>query len=260
MRFFNKYINQVTVALAVLWTMPVLAQQPATPKSTVEDIVSTIALEKKSLEKGVAWEREESRLEDDYRSNMLELAWLEKNEELLSRYVEEANERLAEMTRTKARIEQIEGELVSKLLATVDKLDVLVQHDIPFHARERQDRMTFLKDTVVDYDLGMGEKLRRVLEGLQAELGYAQDAELIEQQTITIEGKDQLVSILRAGRVGYYAISVDKTRGWFYQLGQGFTALNEEQLLALADLKAMMESKMFSYLPALPVCEVSREK
>ena len=254
-----KHLAQFGIALTVFWALPLLAEQATTPKSTVKDIVSTIELEKKNLEKGAAWEREESKLQDEIRHAMLELAWLEKNEELLYRYVNEANERLIELEETKLKIEQIEAELESTLLTSVDELNLFVKKDLPFLAQERTDRMEFLQDSVVDYDLGVGEKLRRVFEGFQAELGYGKNSELSKQQTITIDGQKQQVFTVRAGRIGYYAIASDKSRGWVYVPNEGFKALDAEKVFVLAEATSMMESRMFSSLAALPIYEVSSE-
>ena len=105
-------------------------------------------------------------------------------------------------------IEVTETNIVPQLLSMVDWLDDFIDSDIPFHAKERQQRIEYLKTSMIDPDISLPERYRRVLEAYQIESEYGYT---IESYTATISVADEhlQVSILKIGRIGLYYQSED---------------------------------------------------
>ena len=76
---------------------------------------------------------------------------------------------------------------------------------------ERTRRLAFLKDSLADYDLGSGEKLRRILEALHVEADYGRNIEKSEA-VLDIQGSQTSVYLLRIGRTAVFYVSLDGTK------------------------------------------------
>ncbi len=105
-------------------------------------------------------------------------------------------------------IEVTEKAIVPHLLSMVDWLDSFVDQDMPFHSEERQQRIAYLKSSMVDPDVGLPERYRRVLEAYQVESEYGYTIEAYPY-TISLSGEKLNVKLLRVGRIGLYYQSED---------------------------------------------------
>jgi len=113
-------------------------------------------------------------------------------------------------------------------------------------------RLNFLHQTLVNYELDSAEKLRRVLEGMQVELSYGRQTEL-SAGTINVAGVEQIVEFLRLGRVGIYALAINGEQGWMWNRDTGYSQLSKADLVELNHAVAMVARQSITSIPNLPV-------
>jgi len=250
------YSLAVWALCAALWLVPGTARAagPASPGAVLDAVSSAIAVDKAAQEQGAKWEREREQMQEDLRQARLEAAWYAMQARTFTRYVETARGRVAELRKTHQELQRMEAELEGHLVAAVEALDAVVAQDMPFLVEERAQRMDFLHKTVGDYDLPGAEKLRRVLEAMQVELGYATGAELAPG-VIEVDGESHSVRLVRVGRVGLFALAPGQGPAWLWVRGAGFKPLDETQAQAAREAARMLESRMVLALPVLPMQE-----
>ena len=90
-------------------------------------------------------------------------------------------------------------------------MEAFIAQDMPFLEQERQQRLSFLYNTLNDYQLDLGEKLRRVFESLGVEATYGKMV-TASDETLNIDGDDTEVTIFRLGRMAMYYQSMDKAK------------------------------------------------
>ena len=112
-------------------------------------------------------------------------------------------------------IEVTEKAIVPHLLSMIDWLDNFVAEDIPFHTEERQQRLAYLKSSMIDPNISLPERYRRVLEAYQIESEYGYTIESYPHK-INIAGGKLHVNLLRTGRVGLYYQSDDGQRSGYW--------------------------------------------
>ena len=224
------------------------------PKAAIDTVTSTIAAEKRSTERGEKWEREQAALMEEVRQARLEYAWYARQAKTFEQYVATAEARVAELSKTRRELDRMEAELEGELVRVVDAMDDFVAGDLPFLTRERGDRLAFLHKTVADYDLASAEKLRRVFEGLQAEMGYGGGVERTPGVIATAQGEYN-VTLLRAGRMALYALAPDGLRAWRWAREDGFVPMENQAVEPLVAVDGMLAENRVSALADLPVEE-----
>ena len=86
---------------------------------------------------------------------------------------------------------------INKMITTLEKF---VRLDLPFLLDERRQRVSTLKQIVNFPDITLPDKYRRVMEAYQIEIEYGRTIEAYND-TITVDGKEYTVEILRVGRL-----------------------------------------------------------
>ena len=86
---------------------------------------------------------------------------------------------------------------INKMITTLEKF---VRLDLPFLLDERRQRVSILKQIVNFPDITLPDKYRRVMEAYQIEIEYGRTIEAYND-TITVDGKEYTVEILRVGRL-----------------------------------------------------------
>ncbi len=108
------------------------------------------------------------------------------------------------LKRQLVEMERTEREVLPLMLRMLDGLEKLVAADLPFLQQERKDRIDQLKRLMANPDTAVSEKYRRVLEAYQIEADYGRS---LGAERAEIDGRT--VDVLRTGRVGLYAITLD---------------------------------------------------
>ena len=105
-------------------------------------------------------------------------------------------------------VETTENSIIPQLLSMIDWLEGFIAQDIPFHSQERQQRIHYLKSSIIDPKTSLPERYRRVLEAYQIESEYGYTIESYPQ-TINLKNNTLHVQVLRIGRVSLYYQSED---------------------------------------------------
>lgn len=109
--------------------------------------------------------------------------------------------------------------LMEKMLTSVEQF---VELDLPFQMETRRNRVTFARNAIDNPDVSIAEKFRQVLVLYQNETLYGRTHETYPD-TITLNGEQRDVNILRVGRVALLFQSTDRqitgrwnneTRAW----------------------------------------------
>jgi uncharacterized coiled-coil protein SlyX len=116
--------------------------------------------------------------------------------------------------------------LMSKMLSSMEQF---VELDMPFQLDQRRARLAFARDAINSPDVSIAEKFRQILVMYQAENNYGRTHETYPQ-TLTIEGVERDVDMLRVGRIALIYQTKDRTMtgAWDKQTGQ-WVALDPAQ-------------------------------
>jgi len=117
-------------------------------------------------------------------------------------------------------VETTEKSIIPHLLSMIDWLDHFIAQDMPFHFKERQQRINYLKTSIVDPHTSLPERYRRVLEAYQIESEYGYTIEAYPK-TINLTNSPLHVKLLRVGRIGLYSQSEDGQHNGYWNHKQG---------------------------------------
>ena len=126
-----------------------------------------------------------------------------------------------------SEVETTEKAIIPHLLSMIDWLDNFIAKDIPFHIKERQESIVYLKSSMIDPDISLPERYRRVLEAFQIESEYGYTIEAYPQK-IETRDKSLHVTLLRIGRVGLYYQSEDAQRSGFWDHNKNTWQIGQE--------------------------------
>ena len=220
-------------------------------ESNVTEAVNTEAAAQRKIE---AWTAERDSLLEEARTLKYELQWLELQKLKLERYIAANNSKIAHMEEAQGRYAVIALELENSLLGDLERMEESIRQSAPFLAEERSNRIKFLRESLDDPELSIGEKYRRFTEGLNAEVEYGKKL-VVGNGVGKLDGEEMDLIIVRAGRVGYYCLSMDRTRGGIWdKSGDGFVSLQGDALKAVQNIEMMSQTKQlydFATIPAL---------
>jgi len=122
-------------------------------------------------------------------------------------------------------IERQIGPLMTRM---VDGLEQFVSLDLPFLQKERNDRIQMLRETMDRADVAVSEKLSQVLRAYQIENEYGRTLESYGD-TITIDGVERKVEVLKVGRVALvYQTPDGEESGRFNAATRAWEPLDDE--------------------------------
>ena len=157
------------------------------------------------------WSDEKSALVARYRAAKANVDWLNDRKAEEEDRLAAIDGRISELGRRLAESDRLESSMQDTLQVIYDRLEESIQHSLPFLPAERRLRLESLANELVRPDVASGEKLRRLLEGLQVEAGYAATVE-VYQDGITVADEDLHADILRLGRVALFWRTPDGDR------------------------------------------------
>lgn len=134
--------------------------------------------------------QKELKLLDDLRTYNRKLAVQVEHQAVQMASIEKATQ---EVTVTQRRIQP----LAERML---DTLEQFVKLDLPFHDRERQQRISAIRAGFDNPDLSPAEKFRQVLDAYKIENAYGSKIEAYAD-TFRLDGQDREVDVLRVGRL-----------------------------------------------------------
>ena len=126
----------------------------------------------------------------------------------LEKQIAAQENRLQELEGSIQQATVIKRQITPLMHRMVDGLDQFVSLDVPFHQSEREDRIQFIKDALDNPDIPDSEKFGQVLEGYQIENEYGRKIDSYSD-TVSIDGNEVIVNVLRVGRIALVAQSKD---------------------------------------------------
>jgi hypothetical protein len=228
----------VVVAACVCWLGPAAPVSLAQSESDRARQAAEAAIDTRQAtqQERDAWGDEKAALVARYRNAKANVEWLTDRQGEEQARTDALAARIAELERRLAEAGRLESSMQDTLQVIHDRLADSVQRSLPFLPAERRQRLDSLAGELVRPDVASGEKLRRLLEALQVEAGYAATVE-VYQDRIVVDGQDLHADILRLGRVALFWRTPDGERvgTWDPSVGQWVVLPDrEDRPIALA--------------------------
>ncbi|MEL6367163.1 MAG: DUF3450 domain-containing protein [Pseudomonadota bacterium] len=147
---------------------------------------------------------------DQYRVITKEKDGLDIYNERLQLQVEAQLAEIAKIEDSKKRASEVNVQILPLVTRMIDRLEQIIELDIPFLAQERADRLQTLKDIIDDPGVNTAEKFRKVMEAYTIEVNYGRKIVTYEGM-IPIDGKEYNVDFLRLGRVALLFQTADQS-------------------------------------------------
>lgn len=181
-------------------------------RSTVEDSINT---RKQTQEEREQWQEEKQELTGRYDKLQEKKKRLEKKQQLLEEKKAAAQKRVSDKEKKLADIEQITEDIEPFVMQTADRIEEMVENDLPFLEAEREKRTERIRELTADPEKSVSEKYRRVMEALLVEAEYGNTIEAY-QKNIEVGGRSLRANIFRLGRIGLFYQTMDQEEcGWF---------------------------------------------
>lgn len=207
--------------LAGTLTAVVAAAQADDPGATAAgDTREAIVVRQQTQQQLDDWAAEKSELLSRYRAASTDVTWLEARREERVARLQALGSRVAEMRRRLDEADRLEASMQDTLLVILDRLEASVAAGLPFLPAERHRRLEALRAEIVRPDVDAAEKLRRLLEALQVEAGYASTVEVYRDE-VEVGGVALHADILRLGRVSLFWRSPDGRRVGLFDQATG---------------------------------------
>lgn len=205
----------ICAALLVTGIPAGATEQPATIKKTIHESIDT---RKATQQQSSQWHSKKERMKSQYfqLTDAIEAGALEA--EHLQQVVQRQQDYIARMQTRIIEMEKMRQNLVPWLEELIGRMERHIDADLPFLTAERTARIAALKQVVYDPELTMGEKMRRVFEGLSVEMDYGRSVET-QKEEIDFKGERLLVNVLRIGRTALLMQTLDGSTAGMYSGG-----------------------------------------
>jgi small-conductance mechanosensitive channel len=154
---------------------------------------------------------------DAYEALQQKQKQLETQKDSLTQTSAAARERIAAKAKQLADIEQISVQIQPFLMELIKKMHQKYNDDMPFLAEERGQRIDNLNRLMVDPNVAISEKFRKIMEALMVEAEYGRTIE-VYQETIEIDNREILTNIFRLGRIALFYQTLDQKHCGFYNV------------------------------------------
>jgi hypothetical protein len=128
-------------------------------------------------------------------------------------FIRTLEEKIAALHQQATQIQEVESQLLPVLDTTLDRLNTFVLSDFPSALDRRRETIAQTRRMLNDYDTGLLAKTREVFDTMSREVDLGYSVEVEEQKIETDEGIRQ-VKLLRVGRIGLFAVTLDGRTGF----------------------------------------------
>lgn len=151
----------------------------------------------------------------EYKTVVKQLDGLEVYNARLEKQIQNQVTRMAAIDRSIADVTVIQRQITPLVIRMIDALEQFIALDKPFHLKERNERIAFLRANLDRADVTTAEKFRQVLEAYKIETEYGRKIDTYKD-TISVDGSQREVNILRVGRVAllFQTVDLDVTGYW----------------------------------------------
>ncbi len=164
----------------------------------------------------------------DYRQVLKVIEGLRVYNERLEKQIENQERRIVEIEKATRDAAVVQRQIPAVVSRMIDGLEQFIDLDVPFHERERRDRILLLRVNQDRDNLTIAEKFRQVLEAYKIENEYGRKIDSY-RDTVEIDGKPREVNILRIGRLALmYQTTDGELSGAWDQARRQWTPLGRE--------------------------------
>lgn len=244
---FKTNFNTSKLPILVICTFALFSAQMRAEVKTddvIKEELQSLSATVESQRRVESLDKQVQQYTEDRRQLGYELRLQSKYQQQLAFQVRHLESALVELDDEMDNIRKTKIRLLPLLADMHQGLEALVQQDLPFLLQERSLRLSLLKEKLADPTVTSAQKLNKLIEAYQVEIGYGYSVE-------TWQGRlspTQEVDFLRVGRVGYYYLSLDAKAGAQWINGAGWQTLNDQQL---AQIKRSIDAVNVSYSPSL---------
>ncbi len=206
----------------------------------------------KSQQSFETWVEEKHRLLaelEDMEAQLEHIGWQRKK---LDVYKKDLNEKIAGLQKKSEAMEAVNLKLLPILEANLEKLQELVAADVPANFTERRKSLHHATIVLNDYDLGLLDKARAVLNAVAREVDLGHRVGIFEDE-IEVAGARKRVKILQVGRVGLYALTLDGQKAYQWVPKQTVWVPNTEAVASIHEAVEMAEGIRLVGLSKLPI-------
>jgi len=210
----QKHVPGAVVLLILLggWLVAATAQTSGEPgRETRQATEQAIDTRQETQQRQDEWSEEKADLVGRFRSATAQVQWLRERKTEETAKARALDDRVAELERRLGEADRLEDSMQDTLMVIFNRLEESVAESLPFLPEERTVRLASVGDELVQPDVSSAEKLRRLLEALQVEAGYASTVE-VYQDMIAVQGEQIHADVLRIGRVALFWRTPDGDR------------------------------------------------
>jgi hypothetical protein len=218
-------------------------------KRTAEKTVDTRIQTQEAVE---TWLEEERRLLEEIdavRGQIRHTAWQRRK---TARYRSDLEQKVTDLNRRAAEMETISQELLAVLDETLRNLQAHVASDLPFNRTERRRQLQRVEGILNDYDANLLSKTRVVFDAAAREVDTGHRVDVREEE-ITVAGQIKQVKLLRIGRVGLYALTMDAGSAYIWDEEQTLWRALERGSRDIEEAVATAEGTRIIGLSRLPM-------
>jgi len=166
---------------------------------------------------------------EEYRQLTLSNSNLKLYNDLLQKQVTDQENRKKELQEALSNSAQMHRDILPLVEEMVVSLSQFVPLDLPFLTEERVNRVKRLSILINESDIDIAEKYRQVSEAYQIEMEYGRTIESY-RETLSIEGTDRELTILRIGRIALpYRSDDSQYLGTWNKSNKAWEALDASQ-------------------------------
>ncbi len=205
-----------------------------------------------------SWVEEEHRLIEEIEDleNLLDhIKW---QREKFSVYKVDLQEKIAGLKEKAKAMEAVNMQLLPILEENLEKLQATVDKDIPGNLTERRKSIHHARMVLNDYDMGLLDKARAVLDAVAREVDLGHRVSVLEDE-IEVDGQLRRVKMLQVGRIGLYAMTLDNSNAYRWDASGGQWGAIDDPT-AIRDAIDMAEGVRLVGLSQLPVAQPQQQK
>jgi len=200
---FQNNILAAGVLSILLAGWPMASPAQTEGEDARQDTEQAIEVRQETQQRQDQWSEEKADLVRRFRAATASVGWLQQRKAEETAQAQALDDRVAELERRLGEADRLEGSMQDTLMVIFHHLEESVAGSLPFLPEERSVRLASVRDVLVRPDVTSAEKLRRLLEALQVEAGYASTVE-VYQDMIEIQGEQIHADVLRIGRVALF--------------------------------------------------------
>jgi hypothetical protein len=220
---------------------------------------SAIETEARAQAKAEDWAIGKEDLVYEIREVQTTIAWYEYNIRKYNIYIDRLNRNIEVLRAKKLEARRVREGLEPYLEdVAVDGLEAFIASDLPFDTEDREMRIEQLRNVMNDPHNTLAEKLRKVVEALEIEARYGQEA-TASDETLVLNGIETDVTILRMGRLAMFYQSLDgESVGWWNNQSKMWEPIDDSFARGIRRALAMARGEKIVELIQVPIGAVKQ--